>query len=189
MKVVYKYPMEHRHNEFSMPQGGRVVHVGEQNGVGTCWIEFSGIPAGGPEEDSHWSVPEAESRQFAVVGTGQPISEAWMYLGNAGHTGRIMLAPVRGQARERLGTVRAASRTGSGSVSLCETCMYAGCGGEWRKLLMHRSDVISRQRDVATVRRRMWGMHNHMDARCAALATLRRTHPYTHLRVVRQAPD
>ena len=82
MKVVYKYPMEHRHNKFMMPKGGRVVHVDEQNGIGTCWIEFLGIPSGGPEEDSYRNVPDPESREFAVVGTGTPVSEAWMYLGS-----------------------------------------------------------------------------------------------------------
>ena len=70
MRKVWKYPlkMENGRQEVMIPQGGKVVHIDNQNHSPTLWVEVN-------------SMESEESRTFCVIGTGQGVPTYWDYVG------------------------------------------------------------------------------------------------------------
>lgn len=69
--AVYKYPLTLSANEqqISMPFGGQILHVHEQNGVPTLWVLVR------PQRTE-------EIRRFYLYGTGDPIAHGHVYVGS-----------------------------------------------------------------------------------------------------------
>lgn len=63
MLTIYKYPLGFSESEYvSMPQGARILHVGEQRGALILWAQ---VQVGQHEQN--------EQRTFCVYGTGHPL--------------------------------------------------------------------------------------------------------------------
>lgn len=86
--IKYRLRLDDHMQEIAMPEKMKIVHVGDQDGFPTMWVEV--------EEDHVYQPPVL--RRFLVVGTGQPLRGAtasepgaepyrddsmWRYLGTA----------------------------------------------------------------------------------------------------------
>jgi hypothetical protein len=74
MRTVYKYDLILGYNSLYLPEGSKVVHVGEQYGNLTMWVE-------------HTIANSASYRTFNVYGTGQPFLDD-----NAVHVGTAVMS-------------------------------------------------------------------------------------------------
>jgi hypothetical protein len=66
--AIWKFPLESVVQELQIPVAGKVVHVGQQDGVPTIWVMVD------PSQ-------QRQGRRFHIVGTGQTLPDSTAYRG------------------------------------------------------------------------------------------------------------
>lgn len=71
MRTIWKFilTLTAQCQTISMPRGGRILHVDQQNGLPTLWVEVDSGEA-------------KEGRRFFVVGTGDKVPDDSVYIGS-----------------------------------------------------------------------------------------------------------